>query len=293
MDAQQIALVRRFNRLITQRVGALDDSYLQRGRPLGEARMIYEIGPAGREVGELRRVLGLDSGYASRLLRSLEAQGLAQVMASATDRRRREARLTAKGLAEHAAYDRRSDALAESILAPLDVGRRERLTSAMAEVERLLRAASIEVRLEPVASADARWCLESYFRELAARFEHGFDPGEGDAATGAEMSPPHGFFVIARLDGRPVGCGGLKVMGPGLGEIKRVWTAEEARRMGVAARIMAALEDEARRWGLATVRLDTNRALAEAQALYPRLGYRKVARFNDNPYADHWFEKAL
>lgn len=86
MDAEQIAQVRRFNRLVTQRVGALRDSYLRRGRPLGEARLIFETGAEGDELRGLRDRLGLDSGYLSRLLRSLEAQGVVTVESETVDR---------------------------------------------------------------------------------------------------------------------------------------------------------------------------------------------------------------
>ena len=79
---------------MTQRVGALDEQFLGRGRPLGEARVLWEIGADGAEVRELRQRLGMDSGYASRLLRSLEAQGLVEVETAAGDRRVRRARLT-------------------------------------------------------------------------------------------------------------------------------------------------------------------------------------------------------
>src|SRR5690348_14841820 len=76
MDTERVAAVRRFNRTVTQRVGALDDEYMARGRPLGQARLLWEIGPTGAEVAALRGRLGLDSGYTSRLLRALEADGL-------------------------------------------------------------------------------------------------------------------------------------------------------------------------------------------------------------------------
>src|SRR5579863_9795970 len=174
MDAAQIQQVRRFNRLVTQRVGALDESYLSRGRPLGEARLVFETGRDGAELKELRGRLGLDSGYLSRLLRSLEAQGLVAVGQGEADARRRRVGLTAKGRSELAAYDRLSDELAASMLASLGARDRERLVAAMAEVERLLRAAAIEVRVELPTSAVARRCLREYFRELAARFEAGF-----------------------------------------------------------------------------------------------------------------------
>src|SRR5919106_1274166 len=145
MDNSQIAQIRSFSRAVTRRVGALDDSYLRRGRPLGEARLLFEIGPEGAGLGELRSRLGLDSGYLSRILRSLEAQGLVAVDKLDGDGRSRRAILTEKGRAEHAAYDALSDDLANSILEPLSVSARGRLTAAMAEVERLFAATSITV----------------------------------------------------------------------------------------------------------------------------------------------------
>src|SRR5271166_3053768 len=116
MDGAQIQAIRRFNRLLTRRAGALEESYLRRGRPLGEARLIFEIGEGGAELRALRDRLGLDSGYLSRLLASLKAQGLAEVRRDADDGRSRHATLTRKGRAELAAYERLSDALAASFL---------------------------------------------------------------------------------------------------------------------------------------------------------------------------------
>jgi GNAT superfamily N-acetyltransferase len=107
------------------------------------------------------------------------------------------------------------------------------------------------------------------------------------------MTPPHGWFFLARLDGRPVGCGALRRLNAEEGEVKRMWTAPDARGLGVARRIIAAVEAAAREAGMAVLRLDTNRALNEAHALYRKLGFVEIARYNDNPYADHWFEKRL
>jgi len=192
-----------------------------------------------------------------------------------------------------AAYERLSDELAQSMLAPLDAPQRERLLAAMGEVARLIRAAGVEVRLEAPDSADARWCLGEYFAEIGRRFEGGFDPAKGNVVRDEEMTPPAGFFFVARLDGRPVGCGALTRVDEATGEAKRVWTAPSARGLGVARRMMATIEATARRSGLTTLRLDTNRALNEAQALYRKLGYQEITRFNANPYAHHWFGKRL
>jgi DNA-binding MarR family transcriptional regulator/GNAT superfamily N-acetyltransferase len=293
MDRTQIQRVRRFNRLVTQRVGALQDGYLSRGRPLGEARLIFEIGVDGADASSLRGRLGLDSGYLSRLLRSLDAQGLVTVERKAGDARRRSVALTRKGREELSSYEKLSDELAASILEPLDPARRDRLMSAMGEVERLLRAASVEIVAVAAGDAEARWCLDEYFGELGSRFEEGFDPSRDKAGEMSEMTPPAGVFMLARLEGDPVGCGGLKRIDETTGEIKRVWTARSARGLGVARRIVRRLEAAARDMGLKGVRLDTNRALTEAQALYRAEGYREVARFGDNPYAHHWFAKEL
>jgi len=293
MDSRQIERVRRFNRTVTQTVGALDQSYLKRGRPLGEARILFELGADGAESQTLRARLGLDSGYLSRLLRSLETQGLIEVGPDTSDRRRRRARLTGKGRAEVAAYDDLSDKLAASLLAPLDPTRRARLVAAMGEVERLIAATTVAVAIEPPTSAEARRCLDSYFGELAERFERGYDPANDLSASAENLAPPSGLFVLARLRGEPIGCGALKRIDAATGEIKRVWTAPSARGLGVARRILHRLEDEALAMGFVVLRLDTNKALTEAHAFYLKEGYRDVARFNDNPYAHRWFEKRL
>jgi DNA-binding MarR family transcriptional regulator/GNAT superfamily N-acetyltransferase len=293
MDSAQLEQVRRFNRLVTQRVGALDDSYLRRGRPLGEARLIFEIGADGVDVRTLRERLGLDSGYLSRLLRSLEAQDLVETLRRAEDGRRRRVVLTRKGRSERSTYDRLSDRLAASMLAPLDPERRKRLAAAMAEVERLLRAAAVEVAVESPRGGDARRCLAAYFRELGERFDTGYDPAEEPSGAIEDCVPPSGAFVVARLDGAPVGCGALKQIDEATGEIKRVWTAPSARGLGVARKMLRALEGLAREAGLEMLRLDTNKALVEARALYRAEGYREVPRFNDNPYAHHWFAKEV
>src|SRR5881227_2966325 len=97
MSDATVEQVRRFNRVVTERVGALNDRFLGRDRPLGEARLLWEIGLDGCEVRQLRWRLGLDSGYLSRLLRALESDRLVKVEAAGSDRRIRIARLTAAG----------------------------------------------------------------------------------------------------------------------------------------------------------------------------------------------------
>jgi len=151
----------------------------------------------------------------------------------------------------------------------------------------------ISISQESATSADARACLAAYFAELAERFEDGFDAGEAGREIGAEFAPPRGAFFVARLDGGAVGCGGFMALDAETAEIKRVWTSPAARGLGVARAVLGAIEAEARARGFRRLRLDTNRALVEAQAMYLRAGYREIDRYNDNPYAQQWFEKAI
>ncbi|HEY6874857.1 MAG TPA: bifunctional helix-turn-helix transcriptional regulator/GNAT family N-acetyltransferase [Candidatus Dormibacteraeota bacterium] len=293
MDATAVSHVRAFNRALGERIGALEDHFLGRARPMGESRVLWEIGEDGADVRDLRSRLGLDSGYLSRVLRSLEAARLVKVEPSRADRRMRRVRLTAAGRAERAELDRRSDEVAWSFLEPLDTRQRESLVAAMDSVERLLRASMVTFEVEDPSTRDARWCLEQYFAELNERFDAGFDPGRGISADPEELVPPAGLFVIARLRGRPVGCGALKFHGRAPTELKRMWISRDVRGLGVGRRLLADLERRTAAAGARVVRLETNRNLKEAIALYRSSGYREVAAFNDEPYAHHWFEKRL
>jgi DNA-binding MarR family transcriptional regulator/ribosomal protein S18 acetylase RimI-like enzyme len=288
-----VARVRSFNRTVTQRVGALQDEYLARGRPLGASRVLWEIGADGADVRSLRARLGLDSGYLSRLLRSLERERLVSVGADRSDKRVRTVRLTAAGRAERALLDRRSDELASSLLAPLSQEHRERLLEAMGVVERLLTAGLVEVAIEDPRSPAARYCLESYYAELNSRFDTGFDPERAISTTAEELTQPAGLLLVARLHGEPIGCGALKLQGDVPFYVKRMWVAPEARGLGVGRRILRELEDHARRRGAEIVHLETNKTLREAATLYRSAGYVEVDPFNDEPYAHHWFEKRL
>ncbi len=289
----QVAQVRRFNRTVTQRVGALDDRFLGRDRPLGEARLLWEIGLDGCDVRTLRARLDLDSGYLSRMLRSLEADGRVTVGPSAPDRRVRAARLTKRGRVEWRTLDRRSDALASSLLEPLTETQRTKLVAAMRDVERLLTAALVEIDVIEPSHRDAQFALASYFAELDRRFEDGFDVTQSIALDPSELAPPTGVLLLARLHGAPVGCGALRFHRRKPTEIKRMWVAPEVRGVGVGRRLLAELERRAREHGDRRVRLETNRALTEAIAMYRSAGYREVPPFNDERYGDHWFEKRL
>jgi DNA-binding MarR family transcriptional regulator/GNAT superfamily N-acetyltransferase len=291
MSADLIPKVRSFYRALTLRVGVFTDSFLGRGRALAQSRLLFEIGRAGADVRELRSRLDLDSGYLSRLLRSLERDDLIEVTTAESDLRGRRATLTAAGLEELEELDRLGDRFAEATLEPLSETERARLVDAMSEVEKLLNLSFTRISIEDPDSADAKWCIAQYFAELGERFEDGFDAGRSIPADAGDLRPPRGAFLLARLDGRPVGCGAVKATEPGVGSIKRMWVSPELRGTGLGRRLLLGLEEEASRLGVGLLRLETSKTLEEAQALYRRNGYREVPAFNDDPYADHWFEK--
>ncbi len=294
MAPAEIRQVRQFNRLVTQRVGALDDHFLGRDRPLGASRLLYEIGErGGADLRELRRRLGLDAGYVSRLVQTLVQEKLVRLDPDPRDQRVRRAELTARGRREMRELNARSDRLAGELLDAVPASQRERLVAAMAEVHRLLRAAGVVIERVDPASQAARWCWAQYFAELDRRFPGGFDPGVSLHVETRDFVPPRGVFLVASIDGETVAGGSVRLSAPKVGWLKRMWVAESARGLGIGRRLLHALEREARGLGAARIQLDTNKALTEAIALYRSAGYRRVRPFNAERYATHWFEKRL
>jgi DNA-binding MarR family transcriptional regulator/predicted N-acetyltransferase YhbS len=300
-----VTVVRRFNRSYTQRIGALEDSFLGMGMPLGPARLLFEIGTGESGAGvngpgkngtgptalALRERLGLDSGYLSRLLRTLEKDSLIEVVADQDDRRRRRITLTDRGRERWQELDRRSDDRARGLIEPLTDRQRQRLAAALAEADLLVRAATVTI--DPVSPGDpmAREAVARYFAEIGRRF--GFDPAGETDKDAKYLVPPTGRFLVAASDGAPVACGGVQTIAPAVGELKRMWVDDEWRGVGLGSRLLRALESEARALGHETLRLDTNKALTEAIGMYQRAGYAAIERYNDNPWATHFFSKSL
>jgi len=291
MSLDPVSRVRRFNRVVTSEVGALDTSFLGRNRPLGAARVLNAIGQGQQDVASIREYLGLDSGLMSRLLRGLEDEGLVETISNQQDARRRIARLTEAGRSEFQAYEALSNAQAEVFLTRHS--RPEELLRAMDLVASALGRSHIVIEERDPRHDDARYCLSEYYAELARRFENGFEVSLSRDPEAADMIRPRGTFLVAMSDGLPIGCVGLKGAGSEVAEIKRLWVAPSARGIGLARRLMTAAEDAARELSINILRLDTNSALPEAQQLYRRTGWTEIDRFNDDPYPDTFFEKHL
>ncbi|MDF1488952.1 bifunctional helix-turn-helix transcriptional regulator/GNAT family N-acetyltransferase [Tessaracoccus caeni] len=279
---------RRFNRSWSQRVGLLEASHLGTGRPLNQSRLLFEIAQfdTGASVLELRERLGLDSGYLSRMLAQLTAEGVVEVAEDPEDRRRRAVRLTDQGRAAVREIDECSEKLVERVVDPLTPGQRRRLEEALATADLLIRAATLEIREISPDGAIAREALVRYFDELNQRFPSGFDAGDEPIDMAA-------VCLAAVSDGHLVAFGAYRPLVGGDAEIKRLWVNSDWRGAGIASRLMRLLEERAAADGFKRVVLDTNENLAEAIALYDRLGYERIERYNDNPYATSFHAKSL
>lgn len=154
-------------------------------------------------------------------------------------------------------------------------------------------AIDVSFAVEDPNTPDAQSCLAKYFAELAVRFPGGFDPAQSVLGTADHFKPPEGYFVVARLRGEPIACGAIVFLENSRAYFKRMWVSESVRGVGLGRRLLEELEGLAREAGAKTACLETHDALSEAIAMYRSSGYREVAPFNDEHYADHWFEKRL
>ncbi|WP_020613879.1 GNAT family N-acetyltransferase [Sediminispirochaeta bajacaliforniensis] len=148
----------------------------------------------------------------------------------------------------------------------------------------------VSIEISDPNDPDAHHCLSQYYKELAELFTIGFDPSVSSTMEPDEMRLPHGMLLVARRNGQAVGCGAIRFL-PDYGEIKRMWVDHSARGLGIASRILDRLEMAAGERGLRQFRLDTNALLKAASTMYERRGYRPIPRYNDNSYADRWYQK--
>ncbi|MEV8591674.1 GNAT family N-acetyltransferase [Streptomyces sp. NPDC052012] len=156
---------------------------------------------------------------------------------------------------------------------------------------------------EPYDSPIAAALWRAYYTEVSDRWYllhegRRTDPAELEreiaASTGAELAPPSGLLLVARYAGEPAGSAGIRLTADGTtAELTRVFLYERMRGRGGAALLVGAAEDAARARGATRMILDTRGDLVEARALYARLGYTETEPHNADPYAEHWFAKAL
>jgi GNAT superfamily N-acetyltransferase len=288
-----IARLRRFNRIVSRDIGALDISYLGRGRPLGTARILHMIQPGGTDVAVIRETLDLDSGFLSRSLRALESEGLLTVETDASDRRRRIAVLTETGKAEWRVYEQLGHAKAQAVFDRAG-SRQQDVIDAMDLIATVLLRDEVEIRDADPDDKAALACLGAYYQTLRDTL-----PGVLTIESlplplpdAARFRSPAGAFLIAWSDDLPIGCVSLHPLDTLVGEVKRLWVHPTARGLGLARRLMRSIEDRARTMGLRRLHLDTNSALIAAVALYRREGWTDIPPYTTAP-ANIWMAKTL
>jgi GNAT superfamily N-acetyltransferase len=151
---------------------------------------------------------------------------------------------------------------------------------------------SIEIHDSEFDSAIAQRLIAEMNAERAARMP-GFSPSGGSTVAGGDFRLPRGVFLVAAREGAALGCGGLRRLSPGVGEIKRLFVSAPARGQGVGRALLCALEDRARSLGYRALRLDNDGGAPAALELFRSQGYRPIEDYNGNAYARHWFEKEL
>ena len=282
--------VRSFNRTVTQRIGVLNDAFLARDRPLGQARLLWEIGPGGSDVRVLRSRLDLDSGYLSRLLRAWRRTDWpSSSRAGPTGGWHRPAhgRGTRRAGRARSAFrrgGRRPPRPAQHVPAGppgRGDGRSRAAADRLGDPDR--RAGS--------AHPDARFCLQAYFgdsRPLRRRLRPGPQPdhGPGDDPACGPVPARHAARRARRLRRDQVPRRRPRLHQADVGVARRPRPGPRPPPAGRAGGPRKARHAPA-------VQLETNQVLGEAIALYRSAGYREVPAFNDEPYAHHWFEKAL
>ena len=127
----------------------------------------------------------------------------------------------------------------------------------------------VTIRVEPPGQPD----VADLVRELDV-YQGALYPAESNHLLDlAALSAPDVRFLVVRHDGRAVGCGALRIDAEGYGEVKRMFVLPSARGLGLGRRILAELEAEAQRIGLACLRLETGIRQPEAIGLYRAFGF--------------------
>lgn len=277
--------VRRFNRLYTQRIGVLQESYLHSPLTLPQVRVLYELRrDTPPSASELARELGLDPAYLSRILKRLERDGLLRRTPSEGDGRRSLLSLSAKGRRLIDTLQDRSRADAATLLAPLAPAAQDELLAAMGTMERILgsRPAAVPFVLRPHQPGDLGWVVAAH--GLFYANQYGWDMTfEGHVAGIVQhfidhFDPSRERCWIAERDGRVVGSVFLVRRSATVAKLRLLIVDPSARGLGVGKRLVDECSRFARQAGYRKITLWTNSILDAARHLYEQAGYRMIER---------------
>ncbi|MEV4618593.1 helix-turn-helix domain-containing GNAT family N-acetyltransferase [Asanoa sp. NPDC049573] len=278
MSLEPVARVRAFNRFYTRVIGVLGEGLRDTSYSLSEARVLLELAQADAvEVVDLRRGLGLDAGYLSRVLSRFEADGLLALSRSAVDGRRQVVALTEAGRAAARDIDERSRTEVGTLLRPLEEGQRRRLLGAMDAIQEVLGPAprSSLVVLRPPAAGDLGWIVRRHGELYAAA--HGWDARfEAYVARilGAFAAGPREALWIADIDGAPVGSIMCARDDDETARLRILLVEPAVRGIGLGRRLVDECLRFARQAGYRRIVLSAYDAMAEARRIYERVGFR-------------------
>jgi DNA-binding MarR family transcriptional regulator/GNAT superfamily N-acetyltransferase len=286
----RIAAIRRFNRFYTQKLGVLGEGLLEGPFSLTETRILYELAHRdGLTAAALARELGLDTGYLSRLLKGFEKAGLIDRGVDPDDGRRNVLHLTDKGRGEFVPVETRSTLQAARWLAGLPAAAAGEVVAGMRAIERALGGQPSRAWLmRPLRPGDLGWIISRHGAIYAEEF--GWDSSfetlvaEIAASVARKFDPAREAAWIAELDGLPVGSVFLvRSDDPATAKLRLLLVEQQARGLGIGARLVEECERFARRAGYRKITLWTNSVLVAARAIYARQGYQLVSA---EPYRD-------
>lgn len=295
---EQIAALRRFNRFYTRRIGLLDEGLLKSPFTLTQARLLYDLAHGGKQTAQdLRRALGLDAGYLSRLIKGFEERGLIE-RRPAPDGRQALLALSEAGRAAFAPLDRASAEQASGELETLNQAQRHALVAAMARVERLLGTPGpAEIVLRPPRPGDFGWVIHRHARlyheeydwdgsfealaaEVVGRFVRDFDPEREDC-------------WIAEVEGEIAGSIFLVRQDEATAKLRLLYLEPWARGLGLGRRLVETCVARARELGYRELVLWTNSILTAARHIYETCGFELIGEephrsFGQNLVGQTW-----
>jgi DNA-binding MarR family transcriptional regulator/GNAT superfamily N-acetyltransferase len=280
----RIAAVRAFNRFYPLKVGLLSPGYLHSSFSITEARVIHEIAMhPDTEVAHLRRELGLDAGYLSRILDRFEDQGLIRRTRSSEDRRRQLVELTAKGRRTFASLDRRSGAEIGEVLGDYSDEQQRRLVEAMGSIRRILGEPldRRRIAIREIRPGDHGWVLERHahlydddlgwppqFEALVARIVADFL---------SDHDPDRERGWIAELDGERAGAIYCVRNSDDVAQLRLLFVEDWARGVGLGHKLVDRCIRFARSKGYERMVLWTNSSLDSARRIYDAAGFTQTS----------------
>lgn len=151
---------------------------------------------------------------------------------------------------------------------------------------------AVRVTVDRADTEVSLFLQQAFFADIASRYP-GWAPASSQSVESSDLAPPTGIWLVAYRDERAIGCGGLQRLEAETAEVRRIFLEKAERGRGTGRRLLAELEEHARRLGYRRVRLTTGDGQPEALAMFQSAGYQEIPPFTDGVFTRHWMEKAL